>query len=158
MIQTHTIRATGPARLSQARPTFVGVRLSTAAMLTLGAAFIHLTVVPAHLREYLPFGVFFLVVGCAQIVLAVEIVNRPTRRLALAMAIGSAALVALWFASRTVGQPIGPTPGVPEDNGLTDTICNVMEILSAVLFLALASWPAKRKMRRLWLEALAALP
>src|ERR1700682_5516868 len=129
MIPPHPIRFPRPARLS--RPTFGGVRLYTAALLTLGAAFVHLAVAPEHLREYLPFGVFFLVVGCAQIVLAVEIVSRPTRRLALAMAAGSLALVGLWFVSRSVGLPIGPTPGVPEEMSLTDIICNVMEVISS---------------------------
>src|SRR5258708_19226834 len=74
------------------------------------------------------------------------------------MAIGSAALVALWYVSRTVGLPIGPTPGLPEDTGLADAICNIMETLSAVLFLSLAAWPAQRKLRRMWLQALATLP
>jgi hypothetical protein len=156
MIQTQTIRPTQPARLT--RPTFAGVRLFSAALLTLGAAFIHLAVVPAHLRQYIPFGVFFLVVACAQIVLAVEIVTRPTRRLALAMGAGSLALVCLWFVSRSVGLPIGPTPAVPEDLGFTDVICNALEIVSAILFLALAAWPVRRKVRRVWLVGLASIP
>jgi hypothetical protein len=75
--------------------------LYSAALLTLGAAIIHLAVAPAHLREYLPFGVFFLAVGSAQIVLAAELVSRPTRRLALLLAAGSLALVGLWLISRT---------------------------------------------------------
>src|SRR6266851_2440526 len=158
MIQTQPIRSSRPAAMPNNLGTFGGFRLMTAAMLTLGAAFIHLAVAPAHLREYLPFGVFFLAVGCAQIVLAVEVVSRPTRRLALAMAIGSAALVALWYVSRTVGLPIGPTPGLAEDTGLTDVICKLMEALSAILFLSLAAWPAQRKVRRMWLQALAMLP
>lgn len=158
MIQTHTIRPMRPAPFPQARPTFGSVRLCSAALLTLGAGFIHLAVAPVHLKEYIPFGIFFLVVGCAQIVLAVEILARPTRRLALAMAAGSLTLVGLWFVSRSVGLPIGPTPGVPEGAGLTDVICNVMEIVSAVLFLALAAWPARRAMRKLWLVGLASLP
>src|SRR5438105_15227647 len=111
------------------------VRLCSAALLTLGAGFIHLVVAPEHLREYIPFGVFFLAVGSAQIVLAIELIIRPTRKLTLMMAAGSAALVALWFVSRSVGLPIGPTPGTPEDIGLTDVICNILELISTVLFL-----------------------
>jgi FtsP/CotA-like multicopper oxidase with cupredoxin domain len=141
-----------------ARPTFGGVRLYSAALLTLGAAFVHLAVAPEHLREYLPFGIFFLAVGCAQIVLAVELVMRPTRRLALLMAAGSAALVALWFVSRTRGLPIGPTPGKPEDVGLADIICNILEMVSTLLFLALAAWPARRTVRRIWLIGLGSIP
>src|ERR1700687_4850296 len=106
-----------PKPLRLVRRTFGGVRLYSAALLTFGAALIHLAAAPAHLREYLPFGLFFLAVGSAQIVLAVELIARPTRRLALALAAGSLALVGLWFVSRSVGLPIGPTPGVPEDLG-----------------------------------------
>jgi FtsP/CotA-like multicopper oxidase with cupredoxin domain len=140
------------------RQTFAGVRVYSAALLTLGAAFIHLAVAPAHLREYVPFGLFFLAVGSAQIVLAVELVSRPTRRLALILAMSSLGLVALWFVSRTVGLPIGPTPGKPEDVGLTDVICNVMEIISSILFLGLFAWPARRSVRRLWRVALGTFP
>lgn len=134
------------------------IRVYTAALLTLGAAFIHLAVAPEHLREYAPFGVFFLAVGSAQIVLAVELVARPTRRLAGLLATVSLALVGLWFVSRTVGLPIGPTPGQPEGTGLTDIICNILEIWSSLLFLSLIGWPARHTLRRRWLVALGTLP
>jgi FtsP/CotA-like multicopper oxidase with cupredoxin domain len=140
------------------RPTFAGVRLYSAALLTLGAAFIHLAVAPEHLREYAPFGVFFLGVGSAQIVLAVELLSRPTRKLSAFLATMSVALVGLWFISRTVGLPIGPTPGRPEDIGLTDVVCNIMEVLSSVLFLSLTAWPARRTLRRVWLVAIGTIP
>lgn len=134
------------------------IRVYSAALLTLGAAFIHLAVAPEHLREYVPFGVFFLTVGSAQIILAVELAVRPTRRLAGLMAAGSLALVGLWFVSRTIGLPIGPTPGQPEGVGLTDIICNILEIWSSLLFLLLFAWPARYALRRLWLVALGTLP
>jgi len=144
--------------LVAARPTYAGVTLYTAVLLTLGAAAIHLVVAPPHLHEYLPFGVFFLVVGCAQVICAIQLAVRPTRRLALLLAAGSAALVGLWFVSRTVGLPIGPTPGRPEEIGLTDVICNLLEILSVVLLLVLAARRPRRSVRRVWLALVAALP
>jgi len=140
------------------RPTFGGVRLYSAALLTLGAALIHLAVAPDHLTAYLAFGLFFLTIGSLQIVLTVEIVAKPTRKLALALAATSLAPVAVWCVSRTVGLPIGPTPGVPEGIGLTDVICNVMEIIASVLFLHLAVRPARLSVRRVWLVALGSLP
>ncbi len=144
--------------LVAARPTYAGVMLYTAALLTLGAAAIHLVVAPPHLRESLPFGVFFLSVGCAEAISAIQLAVRPTRRLALAMAAGSAALVGVWVVSRTVGLPIGPTPGKPEEIGLTDVICSLLEILSVVLLLALGVRPPQRRIRRVWLAIVAALP
>ena len=110
------------------RTTSGGVRLYSAVLLTLGAAFIHLAVAPAHLREYLPFGVFFLAVGSAQIVLAMELIARPTRKIAALMATANMAMIALWLVSRTVGLPFGPTPGAPETVGFEDIICNTLEV------------------------------
>jgi FtsP/CotA-like multicopper oxidase with cupredoxin domain len=137
---------------------FAGIRVYSAALLTLGAGLIHLAIAPVHLREYVPFGLFFLAVGSAQIVLAVEFAVRATRRLALVLTGGTVLMVILWFASRTVGLPIGPTPGQPEAIGLTDVICQVMEIISSMLFLGLVAWPARRVVRRLWLVAIGVLP
>src|SRR5215471_899329 len=86
--------------------TTAGIRLNTAVLLTLGAALIHLVVAPEHFRQYAPVGLFFLVVGCAQILFGIEVVRRPTRTLALVVGCGSLTLVGLWFASRTSGLPI----------------------------------------------------
>src|ERR1700694_5346762 len=109
------------------RPTFGGVRLYSAALLTLGAALIHLAAAPAHLSQYLPFGLFFLAIGSLASVLAGEVVARPTHGLVLTLALSNLALVGLWFVSRTVGLPIGPEPGVPEAVSVADVMCLVME-------------------------------
>ncbi|HEY2596123.1 MAG TPA: hypothetical protein VGK33_19705, partial [Chloroflexota bacterium] len=135
-----------------------GVRVYSAALFTLAAGFIHLAVAPEHLREYVPFGVFFLLVGATQIVLSVELASRPARRLALFVAASNTALVGLWIYSRTAGLPFGPTPGQPEEIGLTDVLCNVLEIFSLPALLGLAAWPARRQVRRVWLVALGTMP
>ncbi|HEY3078733.1 MAG TPA: multicopper oxidase domain-containing protein [Chloroflexota bacterium] len=130
----------------------------SAALLTLGAAAIHLAVAPPHFREYVPFGVFFLLVGCAQAIGAVELAMRPTRRAALLMAAGSAALVGLWLVSRTAGLPIGPEAGQPEEVGLPDLICSLMEGVAALLLLVLAVRRPRQRARRLWLAVVGTLP
>jgi len=140
------------------RRTLAGVRAYSAALLTLGAALIHLSVAPEHLREYLPFGVFFLAVGCAQIVVAVELFARPTRRLAMALAAFSIGLVALWFVSRSIGLPVGPNAGTPEQTGLTDVICNLLEIVASALLVSLVVLPTRSALRRLWLVGLGSAP
>jgi FtsP/CotA-like multicopper oxidase with cupredoxin domain len=140
------------------RRTFANTRVYSAALLTLGAGLIHLAVAPAHLREYVPFGLFLVAVGSAQIVLAVDFALRPTRRLALVLTVGTVLIVSLWFASRTVGLPMGSTPGQVETVGLTDVICQVMEVISIMLFVGLVAWPARRRVRRLWLVAIGLLP
>ena len=121
--------------------------LYSAALFTLGAATIHFVVMPEHLREYVPYGLFFLVVAIGQVFLAVELVARPSRPLALVGATGSLALVSLWAVSRTTGLPIGPTPWTPEDIGLSDIVCSAMEVASTMLFLVLAARPPRARSR-----------
>jgi FtsP/CotA-like multicopper oxidase with cupredoxin domain len=82
-----------------------------AAMLTLGAAAIHFSVAPDHLLVYLPFGVLFIVTGAAQAALALLTVLAPGRRVFVAAALVAAGCLAVWVVSRTVGLPVGPTPG-----------------------------------------------
>ena len=91
------------------RPRRGGVRLSTAALLMLGAAAIHFAVTPEHLDEYVPFGVFFLAVGSIQALIGIELLVRPSRRVAFGGAAVNGVLVTIWFPSRTRGVPIGPT-------------------------------------------------
>jgi FtsP/CotA-like multicopper oxidase with cupredoxin domain len=140
------------------RGTYASVRVYSAALLTLGSALIHLAVAPEHLREWLPFGIFFLAIGSIQIVLAVNLLAQPTRRLALSLALLNVFLLGLWFVSRTVGLPFGPTPGQPEEIALTDILCGVLEVLALVPLLALIVWPVKRRPRRIWLVSLGTLP
>jgi FtsP/CotA-like multicopper oxidase with cupredoxin domain len=112
--------------------------VNSAALLILGAAAIHFAVVPEHLQEYLPFGVFFIVAGALQTVLAAAILAWPSRRLFLAALGVSAGLVALWLLSRTAGLPIGPHPGQPEDVGIPDLMCIALEALAVLVLLVLA--------------------
>ncbi|MBV9168723.1 MAG: multicopper oxidase family protein [Chloroflexi bacterium] len=141
-----------------ARRTSIGVTLISAALLTLGAAAIHFVVAPPHFHEDAPSGAFFLMVASAQVILAIQLLTRPTRRLALLMAIGSTGLVGLWYVSRTVGLPIGPHPGTPEEMGLADVVCNVLESVSILLLLAIALRPPRRRIRCLWRIALGTTP
>jgi FtsP/CotA-like multicopper oxidase with cupredoxin domain len=130
----------------------------SAVLLTIGSALIHLGVAPEHLREWLPFGVFFLAIGSIQIVLAVNLLAKPTRRLALNIAIQNVFLLGLWIVSRTLGLPFGPTPGQPEEIALTDVLCALLEVLALVTLVALVIWPVRRRLRRIWLVGLGALP
>jgi FtsP/CotA-like multicopper oxidase with cupredoxin domain len=138
--------------------TYAGVRLYSAALLTVGSALIHLAVAPEHLREWLPFGVFFLVIGSLQIILAVNLLVRPQRNVAATLAALNVGLLSLWYVSRTIGLPIGPNPGQPEQAGLTDVICAIIEALSTLPLVALAIWPARRQRRRMWLVLPGSLP
>ncbi|HEV7215974.1 MAG TPA: multicopper oxidase family protein, partial [Chloroflexota bacterium] len=110
-----------------------------AALLTLGAAAIHLSVAPNHLQEYLLFGVLFLLTGALQVVLALAIVFRPSRRLLAVTGLVAAGCLAVWTTSRTIGLPLGAESGAPEAVGVPDVITDLFEsvslLLVAVLFL-----------------------
>lgn len=121
----------------------------TTALLVLGSAAIHFAVVPEHLREYVPFGLFFIAAGTAQVALATAILVAPNRRLLLAGSAGTAAIIALWAVSRTTGLPIGPSPGRPEAIGFNDLVCTTMEGISALLLARLAT-RTPRPPRPLW--------
>jgi FtsP/CotA-like multicopper oxidase with cupredoxin domain len=126
--------------------------LYPAALLTLGAAAIHFSVAPDHLREYLPFGLLFLLTGAIQVALAVALLWRPGRRLFLATALLALGCLAVWYTSRHSGLPIGPDPGQPEAMGFPDVITSLLEGLSLLFFaLLLRPTPRPRRAGRRWL-------
>jgi hypothetical protein len=110
---------------------------------SLGAGLVHLAVVREHLEQWWVFGVFFAVVGAAQIVwalLALAADRAPFLRLVVA---GNLALVALWATTRTTGIPIGPERWAPEPAGRADVLCIVLE-LATVVALAVAARGVRR--------------
>ena len=116
------------------------------AILTFGVAAIHFAVVPDHLDEYLPFGLFFIVLGFAQVALGLAAIIRPSQRLFAWAAFGTLAVLALWVITRTVGLPIGPDAGQPEAMGVTDVCAAVLEGVAVLLF-ALLAWGPRLKPR-----------
>jgi hypothetical protein len=109
---------------SSARLLTNGIAVASA-----GAGVIHLAVAPAHLKEWLPFGVFFICLGIAQLAWSAFVWTRPTRRLVLAGAIANAGVVLLWLVSRSSGLPIGPEHWSPEAIGFPDKVCTSFEVL-----------------------------
>ena len=124
----------------------------TSAALVGGAGVIHLAVAPAHFQEFFPFGLFFVGVGVAQLALAAALALRPERWMLASGLAGSLAVASLWLASRTVGLPIGPDPGRPEEVGMADLVCTSLEVATAAsLALLLLRPPVPgRRVRRPW--------
>lgn len=105
-----------------------------AALLTAGAALVHVGVAGQHFSEWWAAGLFFLVVAAAQIGWALWAWARPaTRTILLAGAAGSVALVLLWTVTRTSGLPFGPQAGVAEPVGAADVVSGLLELLTAAL-------------------------
>ena len=108
------------------------------AALLAGAALIHAAMVPSHLGESAVEGAGFLVAAWVQVLLAVGVLLRPTRRLFLAVVVTSAALIAAWVVSRTAGLPFGAHAGHAESVSLVDGVCVALEAVALVIAGALA--------------------
>ena len=118
-----------PARLDDRRLGLAGSLV--------GAAVIHVAVVPEHLDEWAAAGLFFVALAAVQLAVGAAVVLRPGRLTWLAAAVVAAGPIALWVVSRTVGLPVGPEPGVPEALGMADLACAVLEAAAVALALSL---------------------
>ena len=104
-----------------------------------GTGLVHVAVVREHLAESWSHGIFFAIVGLAQIgwaLLALHRTSVPFPRLTAAATLG---LIALWVASRTVGVSLDPLTSVPEPVGTADLLAVVLEV--ALLLCILAAIP-----------------
>lgn len=100
----------------------------------------HAAVIVSHFREYVLFGVFFAVIAPLQIAWAELVRRAPDERRLLAVgAVGNAAIVAVWLASRTVGLPIGPERLQAEAVRVTDVMATSAEILVVAIVACLLS-------------------
>jgi MFS family permease len=108
-----------------------------AAACSVGAAGIHFAVVPEHLAEYRPFGLFFVAIAVVQALWAILVVRYPLRPMLLVGAAANLATLALWAFTRSKGLPLGPEPWTPEQLGLLDGITAAFE-LGLVTAIALA--------------------
>lgn len=84
------------------------------ALASLGAAVVHIAVVPAHWREWIPAGVFFLMLAVCQLCWARVVLAQTATPVLAAGVLLNAGAVALWAASRTAGAPFGPHAGQAE--------------------------------------------
>ena len=114
-----------------------------AAASSLGAAAIHLVVIPEHAAEYPPAGVFFAALAVFQLAWAGAIMWRSNVRIAIAGLVVNAATIGIWVWSRTLGFPLGAEPGAVEPVGYQDTLATVLE-LGLVIVVGLLVWETWR--------------
>jgi hypothetical protein len=112
------------------------LRASIAATLV-GAALIHVAMVPQHMNEWAVEGVAFIAAGWLQVALAIAIMWRPRRWVVLAVALCSLALIGAWAVTRTIGSPWGPLSGIVEPASFVDQATIAIEA-ATVLFAGLA--------------------
>jgi hypothetical protein len=119
-----------------------------AALLSAGAAAIHLAVAKIHFDEYTLFGVFFVGSGIAQLVWPIWVLFRRWRPLFLFAAIGNGAIVALWAVDRIWGLPLRPTPWKPDPVGFGDSVTALFEVLLVLACLRLLTTSTRMRSRR----------
>lgn len=108
---------------------------SIAAVGFLAAGLIHLAQVALHLAEGLVFAGFFALVGGLQVGAAVALVRARRPRWYWLGSAGSAATVAIWLLSRSLGLPFGAEPGSPEAIGTADAAASLLEGITVVALL-----------------------
>ncbi len=111
------------------------------AVLLGAAAAIHFAMVPAHAAVWKAEGVAFMVSAWIQVVLAIVVLARPSRRI-LQLVVGvNLVFVGVWALSRTAGLPAGPNSGTAEAMTIVDLSCVAFEALAAALAAALVVRP-----------------
>jgi hypothetical protein len=98
-------------------------------LLSAGAGAIRFAVVQSHFEEYWLYGVFFSALGWFQVGWAILVVAQPSRSVDLLGGLVNAGVVVLWVVTRTIGIPIGPEAGSPEEAQFADVLATVFEIL-----------------------------
>jgi hypothetical protein len=96
-----------------------------AAIASVGAAVIHVAVIPPHWQAWLPAGLFFASVTVFQVLWALGAWTRPSGPLLGAGILINGGCAVLWVWSRTAGVPFGPHAGEPELVGAAD-ICALL--------------------------------
>jgi len=120
-----------------------------------GAAGVHLAVMPAHFAEALVYGVFFLVLATVQLAWAAAVALRPSRRLLAAGLAANAAVIGLWLFTRLVAIPLGPASGERENLTALDLLATGFEVavvVTAAVLLARRT-PLPRRSPRVLLQA-----
>ena len=118
---------------------------ATAALLSLGAAWVHLAYTASHLRIWWAYGAFFLAAGVGQAVFAPLVLTRPRPWVVLTGIAGNVAVVGMYVLSRTDGPPLGPHAHVPEVAGAADLATTAAEVALVGVLLALLGPVARRR-------------
>jgi hypothetical protein len=123
------------SRAQATRATYADARLHLAA-LSMVAGCIHAVVAAPHFGEYWLFGALFVALAALQLAWGALVWERPSRGVYLAGLVLNLGVIAVWIVSRTVGLPLGPEAGSPEQLGALDFAASIIEALVALLCVA----------------------
>jgi hypothetical protein len=102
------------------------------ALLSMAAALIHFAVIDQHRADYWLYGLFFIVVGIAQLGWALLMPRVRARWLLAAGATGNALVVVAWIVTRTAGSLVGPEASMPAKVGFGDLVSTIIEAVLVV--------------------------
>jgi hypothetical protein len=111
------------------------------ACLAIGAAAIHLAMVPAHMGEWALEGWAFIGAAWAQLLVAVLAFARPKRWVWWFAIATNVAFVAAWAVTRTSGIPFGPQRDLVEKVTVVDGACVAFELALVVGALGMLALP-----------------
>ena len=137
MPRNQPLASDGPRRPGRRTPADIAV-----AGLLAAAGGLHLAALPSHQRSSAIVAAFFAGTALAQLLGALLVATRPSRRLAGGVIAGNLTLVAIWALSRTTGLPVGGALGLPERVSVLDGLAAAVEVLA--LLAALWSLAARR--------------
>jgi hypothetical protein len=101
--------------------------------LLVSAGAVHVAMAPSHFGESSLEGIGFLAAAWLQIGSGVAVVLRPSRRVHGAIIAVSAACIAAWVVSRTVGLPFGEHSGHAESVTIVDGLTVLFEAASILI-------------------------
>jgi hypothetical protein len=105
-----------------------------AALLLFAAGVIHLVIVPLHWNHALAHGLFFALVGIAEIIWAIRVWRRPSVSLHAAGIVMAGGLLILWSITRVLPAPFGHGPEQVETFGVA---CKLAEGVALAPLIAL---------------------
>lgn len=114
------------------------------AAFSVGAAAIHASVIQPHFLDGTLYGIFFTVICGLQLLWALVITTRPSRRVLVLGAWGNLGVALLWIASRTIGLPGGSHPWEAEPVTALDATATALEV--GIFLVVMLRWraPARR--------------
>ena len=115
-----------------------------AAVLSLGAGWIHLAYATSHWEYWWAYGAFFVATGAFQALLAPALLRWPGSWTGIVGIAGNLGIVWMYLKSRTDGIPMGPHAGVLEKVTPVDMACTVAEVAVIVLLLGIIG-PRERR-------------
>jgi hypothetical protein len=127
-----TVEATPPPQDHREATSYSLPARALLATFSLCAGVVHLVMVPQHAQLGALEGWAFAIMGWVQVLSAVALIARPSRRLLEAIVVFNLGVIAIWVWSRTAGLPVGAHAGEPENAATADQLTTLFEGLLVV--------------------------